>query len=91
MPLLHPYYAAYALLVIGLFAVFVVVFFGVGAWRGVSAGIGATVLATVCATALVWYVVLPTMPDPPTSASGGESTDESAPATPTVETVLTEE
>lgn len=77
MPLLHPYYAAYALLVLGLLVLFTVVFFGFGAWRGFGAGLVATALAAVGATAVVWYVVLPAMPVPP--ADKGE----------VVETVLT--
>lgn len=65
MPLLHPYYAAYALLVLGLLVLFTVVFFGFGAWRGFGAGLVATALAADGTTAVVWYVVLPAMPDPP--------------------------
>lgn len=71
MPLLHPYYAAVALTSIGLFVLFSLVFFTVGARRGVGAGIGATALACDAATAVVFYVVLPRYPDPPTSEGAG--------------------
>lgn len=78
MPTLHPYYAAIALTVIGLFVLFALVFFAVGARRDVGAGIGATAVACVAATVLVFYVVLPTYPDPPAGADEGAVADEGA-------------
>lgn len=76
MPTLHPYYAAIALTAIGLFVLFSLVFFTVGARRGVGAGIGATALTCTAATALLFYVVLPAYPDPPAGADEGASADE---------------
>lgn len=73
MPMLHPYYAAIALTALGLFALFALVFFIVGARLGVGAGIGATAVACAAATALVFYVVLPAYPDPPAGADEGTS------------------
>lgn len=76
MPTLHPYYAAIALTAIGLFVLFSLVFFIVGARRGVGAGIGATALTCAVSTAFVFYVVLPAYPDPPAGADEGASADE---------------
>lgn len=78
MPTLHPYYAAVALTAIGLFVLFALVFFAVGARRGVGAGIGATAVACVAATAVVFYVALPAYPDPPAGADEGAVADEGA-------------
>lgn len=78
MPTLHPYYAAIALTAIGLFVLFALVFFIVGARRGVGAGISATALTCAVATAVVFYVVLPAYPDPPAGTDEGASADEGA-------------
>lgn len=78
MPTLHPYYAAIALTAIGLFVLFSLVFFIVGARRGVGAGISATALTCAAATAVVFYVVLPAYPDPPAGADEGASDIEDA-------------
>lgn len=78
MPTLHPYYAAIALTAIGLFVLFALVFFAVGARRGVGAGIGATAVACAAATAVMFYVVLPAYPDPPAGADEGAGDIEGA-------------
>lgn len=76
MPALHPHYAAIALTAIVLFALFALVFFAVGARRGVGAGIGATALTCAVSTAVMFYVVLPAYPDPPAGADEGAGAGE---------------